>query len=191
MGSYTTRLIDTQEVSEIITTLRSGYTHKGVKHRSNYQVAMILLLQANLGCRIGDIVNLEIENIVYDGEAWRLDMDEQKTGKKRRFIVPTPVKAMIDDWCRMKCIESGRLFYITEQAVWKQMRAVTDYLGMKDTSCHSMRKSACFRIYMDSGKDIALASQFLQHSSPSVTYAYLRRSDKQMDELCSRSVIMV
>ena len=191
MGSYTTRLIDTEEVSEIITTLRSGYTHKGVKHRSNYQVATILLLQANLGCRIGDIVHLTVENIVFDGETWRLDMEEEKTGKIRRFVIPSPVKDMIDEWCKMKCITSGRLFYIEEPAVWKQLRAVTAYLGIKNVSAHSFRKSAAMRVYQDSGKDIALTAAFLNHSSTSTTLLYLRRTSKQMDELLSRSVVLV
>lgn len=190
MGSYTTELIDTTQASDIIKTLRSGYTHDGVKHRSNYQVATIMLLQANLGCRIGDIVNLALESIIFDGEAWRLDMEEQKTGKKRRFVVPTPVKAIIDDWCRMKCIKSGRLFTITEQAVWKQLRSVTAFLEMKNVSAHSFRKAAAMRVYNDSGKDIALTSQYLNHSNTATTLIYLKRSNKQMDELLSQSVVM-
>ena len=191
MGSYTTVLIDNSQISDIIKVLRSGYTHAGVKHRSNYQVATIMLLQANLGCRIGDIVHLEVENIIFDGEAWRLDMIEQKTGKLRRYIVPSPVKAVIDDWCRMKCITTGRLFNIEEPAVWKQLRAVTAYLNMQNVSAHSFRKSAAMRIYNDSGKDIALTCQYLNHSSPAVTMSYLKRSSKQMDEICSQSAIMV
>jgi len=191
MGSFTTVMIDTNQISDIIQALRQGYTHNGITHRSNYQIATIMLLQANLGCRIGDIVNLTVENIVFDGEAWRLDMIEQKTGKLRRYVVPTPVKAIIDDWCRMKCITKGRLFKCGEQAVWKQLRAVTSYLNMKDVSAHSFRKAAAFRVYMDSGKDIALTSQFLNHASPNTSLLYLRRSNKQMDEICSQSAVMV
>ena len=191
MGAYCTSIADTDQIKAIITALESGYEHKGVKHRSNYQVATIVKLQTNLGCRIGDIVHLEVENIVYDGEAWRLDMIEQKTGKARRYIVATPVKAMIDRWTEMKCIKSGRLFTIEEPAVWKQLRAVTDYLGYKNISGHSFRKSASLRVYLDSGKDIALTCQYLNHSSPAVTMKYLQRSSKQMDDILSKSVVMV
>lgn len=191
MGSYTTKLIDNNQVKAIIKTLQEGYIYNGVKHRSNYQVATIMLLQANLGCRIGDIVHLEVENIIFDGEAWRLDMIEQKTGKLRRYVIPSPVKAVIDDWCRMKCITTGRLFSIEEPAVWKQLRAVTAYLNMQNVSAHSFRKAAAMRIYNDSGKDIALACQYLNHSSPATTMRYLKRSSKQMDEICSQSAVLV
>lgn len=189
MGRYTTEMIETQDAAKLIKTLKEGYTHDGVKHRSNFQVAMILTLQANLGCRIGDIVHLTVEDIVFDGDAWRLDMTEEKTGKARRFIIPTPVKAMIDDWTRMKNIKSGRLFTIEEPAVWKQLRAVTAYLELNKISAHSFRKAAAMRVYKDSGEDIALTSQFLNHSAPSTTLLYLRRTSKQMDEVLSNSVM--
>lgn len=191
MGRYTTSLISDQDIENIIFYLRNGYEYNGVKHRSNYKVATIMLLQANLGCRIGDIVHITVENIVFDGEAWRLDMEEEKTGKKRRFIIPTPIKAKIDEWCRQNAITSGRLFDIEEPAVWKQLRAVTAFLGLNNVSAHSFRKAAGFRNYKKSGYDIALTSQFFNHSSTSTTLLYLKRSSKQMDELLSDSVIIV
>jgi len=191
MGRYTTTLISDQDIKNIIFYLRNGYEYNGVKHRSNYKVATIMLLQANLGCRIGDIVHITVENIVFDGEAWRLDMEEEKTGKKRRFIIPTPIKSKIDEWCRQNAITSGRLFDIEEPAVWKQLRAVTAFLGLNNVSAHSFRKAAGFRNYKKSGYDIALTSQFFNHSSTSTTLLYLKRSSKQMDELLSDSVVIV
>lgn len=191
MGRYTTTLISDQDIQNIIFYLRNGYEYNGVKHRSNYKVATIMLLQANLGCRIGDIVHITVENIVFDGEAWRMDMEEEKTGKKRRFIIPTPIKAKIDEWCRQNAITSGRLFDIEEPAVWKQLRAVTAFLGLNNVSAHSFRKAAGFRNYKKSGYDIALTSQFFNHSSTSTTLLYLKRSSKQMDELLSDSVVIV
>ncbi len=191
MGRYVTEMIDIEQTAAVLKALRNGYELNGVKHRPNYQIATILLLQANLGCRIGDIVHLTVENIVFDGETWRLDMEEEKTGKVRRFVIPTPVKDMIDEWCKMKKITSGRLFYIEEPAVWKQLRAVTAFLGIKNVSAHSFRKAAAYRVYLDSGKDIALTSQYLNHSSTSTTLLYLKRTSKQMDDLLSRSVVIV
>ena len=191
MGRYTTKLISDMDIHNIIYALRNGYEHNGVKHRSNYKVATIMLLQANLGCRIGDIVHLTVENIVFDGDAWRLDMTEEKTGKVRRFIVPTPIKNVIDDWMRINGITTGRLFNIDEPAVWKQLRAVTGYLGLNNVSAHSFRKAAGFRNYKKSGYDIALTCQFYNHSSPAITLQYLKRSSKQMDELLSDSIVMV
>lgn len=189
MGAYTTEIIDTKDAAKLIKTLKEGYTYNGIRHRANFQVAMILSLQANLGCRIGDIVHLTMEDMIFDGDTWRLDMTEEKTGKARRFVIPTPVKDMIDSWTRSKNITSGRLFTVEEPAVWKQLRAVTGYLGLKNTSAHSFRKAAALRVYKDSGEDIALTSQYLNHANTATTLIYLRRTSKQMDELLSKSVV--
>lgn len=192
MGEYTTRPLEEKELKDIIESIAAGYTdHKGIIHKPNKQVATILTLQANLGCRIGDICNLTTENFVFDGDAWKLDMTEQKTGKKRYFIVPKPVKAFIDRWTHENGITQGNLFSIKEYAVWKQLRGVTDYLELENVSAHSMRKTAALRIYNASGKDIALTSQFLNHSSPRITATYLKRSSKQMDDIISKSVCLL
>lgn len=191
MGSFTTRILSNSEIKEIITTIRDGYIEiDGTPHRPNPQIATILLLQANLGCRINDIVHMTVENIEYDGEAWRLNLIEQKTGKPRRFIVPTPVKGLIDSYCKANGITSGRLFDISAQAVWKAMRIVTAHLKMENVSCHSFRKAAGLRVYLDSGKDIALTTQYYNHASTATTMKYLKRSSKQMDDILSKSTCL-
>lgn len=192
MGKYTTAPLETEDLKDIIESITTGYTdNKGITHKPNKQIATILTLQANLGCRIGDICGLTVENFVYDGTTWKLDMTEQKTGKKRNFIVPKKVKAFVDKWLNEKGITTGKLFSINEYAVWKQMRAVTDYLGLENVSCHSIRKNAGIRIYTESGYDIALVSQYYQHSSPATSLKYIQRSSKQMDEALSKSVTLL
>ena len=191
MGIYTTKPLDSQGYKDLIDLIRKGYIdNDGHKHRPNNQLATILVLQGNLGCRIGDIVNLEMENIEWDGEAWRLNLSEQKTGKKRYFIIPTPVKEFIDRWTNANNITHGRLFDITKQDVWFHLRPATAYLGLDKTSCHSLRKAAAIRVYEDSGKDISVASSFLNHSNPSTTLIYLKRTSKQMDDVLSQSVAL-
>ena len=69
---------------EIITTMRQGFTGC----RPNDRIATALMLEANLGVRISDIVKLRLRDIVRDGERYRLSITEQKTGKARTFTVP-------------------------------------------------------------------------------------------------------
>ena len=192
MGSYTTKSLTQEELSSLVNLIRRGYIdNEGHKHRQNDQLATILTLQANLGCRIGDIVNMTVEHFEWDGQAWRLNFSEEKTKKKRLFIVPAPVKSYIDEYCHRYGITNGRLFTIGKQDVWKHLRAATAYLGLEEVSAHSFRKTAALRVYNDSDKDIALTSSFLLHSSPTVTLRYLQRPSKQMDEILSKSVALI
>lgn len=188
MGRFTTRALEEDEYRKIILLLRTGYEYNGIKHRPNDKIATILVLQANLGCRIGDIVTLRTDSIVKDGSIHRLNITEQKTGKKRYFIVPEPIVDFIKDYCRVNGITDGALFpgtsgleCITKDAVWKQLQPVTRYLGLENVSSHSMRKKFACDLFERSNHDIELVRNALQHSSVTVTQTYIKRSDAQME----------
>ena len=192
MGRYTTKSIDERSYKELIETIREGYTdYDGVKHRPNNQLATILILEANLGCRIGDILNLTTDSIILDGSVYKLNITEQKTGKKRCFIVPKPVKNFIDAYIRETNLYRGPLFDIKAPAVWKQLRAVTAYMGLDDISSHSFRKFAANTLLERSGNNIEVVREFLQHASVITTQTYIRRSDSQMEEAINKMVNIV
>ena len=181
MGRYTTVALEESDYRKIILLLRTGYEHQGVKHRHNDQIATILVLQANLGCRIGDIMALTTDSIIKDGSIHRLNITEQKTGKRRTFIVPQPIIDFIEDYKRHTVIKDGKLFDIKSPAVWKQLRAVTSYIGIENVSCHSFRKKFACDLYDRTNHDIETVRAALQHSSTTVTQTYIKRSDAQME----------
>lgn len=195
MGRYTTRALEEEEYRKIILVLRTGYTYNNVKHRPNDRIATILVLQANLGCRIGDIVTLTTNSIVKDGSIHRLNITEQKTGKKRYFIVPEPIVAFIEDYKKHTGITDGPLFpgtggleFLTKDAVWKQLQPVTRYLGLENVSSHSFRKAYALALYERTNHDIDLVRTVLQHSSVTITQQYLRRSDAQVEAALTAGV---
>lgn len=192
MSAYTTRALSEIEYKDVVNTIRAGYTSlDGAIHRPNEQVATILILEANLGCRIGDIMKLKTDSIIDDGGIWKLNITEQKTGKKRSFIVPAPIKAFIDKWIEANGIRNDYLFSIKSGAVWKALRNVTEYLGLDDTSCHSFRKYAANRLYENSGYDIESVCEFLQHSDTKITRKYIKRSDEQLERAILSSVAII
>ncbi len=192
MGQYTTLAIEINDFKDLIECIREGYTdNNNVHHRPNMQLATILVLEANLGCRIGDILNLRTDSIILDGNIYKLNIREQKTGKTRCFIIPKPVKEFIDQYADAAAITSGPLFDIKAGAVWKQLRAVTDYLNLENISTHSFRKMAACNLYESSGHDIETVCEFLNHASTTTTRNYIRRSDAQLEAAIEKSVILV
>jgi len=188
MGRYVTTALTEQDYERLVKTIRNGYTHNGVKHRPNNQIATILVLEGNLGCRIGDIIALTTDSFIQDGGIWKLNITEEKTGKKRYFIVPQPVKDFIDHYCECNGIVSGRLFDIEAPAVWKQLRAATAYLGLENTSTHSLRKKIACDLYDRTGHDIEAVCAFLNHSSINTTRRYIRRSDALLEAAINTAV---
>ena len=87
MANKKTIALTTEQYNEIIDTMKTGFTG----FRSNNRIATALVLEANLGLRISDILKLTLNDIIKDGNRYRLDITEQKTGKKSLFTVPTKI----------------------------------------------------------------------------------------------------
>lgn len=76
-----------EQFEEIITAMKKGGPH----FRANERIATALVMEANLGIRISDILQLRLQDTKKDGNRYRLDITEKKTGKSRTFTVPFPI----------------------------------------------------------------------------------------------------
>lgn len=169
MNKKTTALT-TEQYKEIIQTMREGFSGC----RPNDRIATALVLEGNLGIRIGDILSLRLADIVRDGDRYRLDIAEQKTGKARSFTVPLVIYQFIENYClRTGIARTEVIFPIKERAVQKQLAIVCDYLGYQGIGTHSFRKWYATEIYKANGYDIALVQRLLQHSSAAITQRYI------------------
>lgn len=70
--------LDQQQYKTIISTIRSGFVWNNHSFKPNERLATILVLQANLGLRISDILQLHIKDIIKDGSRYRLDICRAK-----------------------------------------------------------------------------------------------------------------
>lgn len=190
MGAYTTLAVNQDNYNRIIETIKDGYTAKdGIKHRPAPHMACCLVIQANLGCRIGDILHLSLSSLVRDGDHYRLDIVEQKTGKARRHQVPELVYNYIRDYCAENGINpERRIFQFSERAVQKALKAATEYLDIPQTSTHSFRKFAGQQIYKNSGHDIEATREFYQHGSVTTTQAYIACSSERLTQAINKSI---
>ena len=165
-----TQALTTEEYREIIQTMWEGFCGC----RPNDRVATALVLEGNLGLRISDILRLRLCDIVRDGDRYRLEITEKKTGKRRVFTVPLVLQQYVENYCLRNGIgREERIFPLTERAIQKQLKTVCDYLGIQGISTHSFRKWYATEIYKSSGYDIALVQRLLQHSSAATTQRYI------------------
>jgi len=179
MANKTTVALTQQQYEDIIQTMKKG----GLGFRSNDRIATALVIEANLGLRIEDILRLRLRDIISDGDRYRLDLTEQKTKKKRVFTVPFPIYQYI----RLYAVDHGinekeLLFPIQERTVQKYLKKVVDYLGYQNIGTHSFRKFFATEIYKDNGYNIALVQQLLQHSSIAITQRYIGISSQMQEK---------
>ena len=174
-----TKALTTEQYKEIIQTMREGFSGC----RPNERVATALVLEGNLGLRISDIVKLRPCDIVLDADRYRLEIVEQKTGKRREFTVPLVIAQYIENYCLRNGIgKEDLMFPITERAVQKQLAIVCDYLGYEGIGTHSFRKWYATEIYKANGYDIALVQRLLQHSSAATTQRYIGIEPQRIEQ---------
>lgn len=182
MGAYTTLAVDSDQLTAIINTIRTGYVHNGQTHRASVQIALALSIEYNLGIRVSDVVTLKLADIVRDGDHYRLDVVEQKTGNVCTHRVPTEYYSYLAQYCKDNNIGTQcRIVPLTTRAIQKAIKTVREYLGIADVSTHSMRKAAGQDIYEQSGHDIETVREFYGHRSTITTQRYLKLSTAQLD----------
>ena len=188
MPNKTTVALTQDQMKEIINTMRSG----GAGFRSNDRIATCLILEANLGLRIEDILQLRLSDFLKDGGNYRIDIVEQKTQKKRTFLVPLEIYQFVYIYCIDHHIQKNdRIFPITTRAVQKYLQKVSDYLGYEGVGTHSFRKFFASELYEANNCDIELVRELLQHSSTVTTQRYIKRNSKMVEDALRKHVFIV
>lgn len=173
-----------------IELLRCGFMLGGRRVKPNPKTASVEVMQASLGLRLGDVLRLKMSSFIKDGDRWRLDIREQKTGKVRRFTVPVEVYSFVQGYALEQGIgQDARLFDISERQVERQLNRVFAKMGLplRNYGSHSYRKFFATKVYMDNEMDIELVRVLLQHSSTSVTSRYIGISQKSIEDALAKT----
>lgn len=177
-----------EQYKEIIYYMKNGFTG----FRKNEKIATALILEANIGIRISDIVELKLDDIIQDGERYRLDITEKKTGKKRIFTIPFQIYQYIENYCLRNNIKSDEIIFdITKRSIQRQLKLVCDFLGYEGISTHSFRKFFATQIYINNNYNIALVQQLLQHSSPTITQKYIGIQQKDIEKAIENHICLL
>ncbi len=188
MANKTTVALSREQFEEIIETMKTG----GVGFKKNERIATALVLEANLGLRIEDILNLRLADIISDGDRYRLNIIEQKTGKKRTFTVPLPLYQYIKLYTMEHNIKPHeKIFPVAERTVQQYLAKVADYLRYENIGTHSFRKFYATDIYVNNNYNIVLVQQLLQHSSVATTQRYIGITSQMQEDAILGHMVLV
>lgn len=181
-----TRPVEIQEYNEIIDLMVSGFEYetagKVKLFRPNQQIAMILMLQSSLGLRVGDILELKLNQF----KNGKLEIVEGKTKKLQYREINQQVLQSIYNYAIDNSIKKdNKLFSVGVRAVQKQLKIVVDYLELNNISTHSFRKLFATTIYESSNNDIELVRELLNHSNIATTQKYIRVTQSAIDDASS------
>ena len=176
----TTRALEIHEYNEIIHLFLNGFKRsEESKCRPNRQIALALQLQATLGLRIGDTLNLKVNNFRHN----KLELREKKGGKLQYREINPSVSFSVMEYALAKNLRpDDKLFSIEVRAVQKQLKVITDHLGLENIGTHSFRKMFATTVYEDNAHNLELVKELLNHGSIATTQRYIRVSQKAIDK---------
>jgi integrase len=178
------------EYKRVVELLQNGFYLDGHHIRPNNRISTIVVLEATLGLRLCDVLNLRMTSFVRDGERYRLDIVEKKTKKLRTFTVPLEVYSYIQGYSlENKILPEAKLFDISERQVQRHLNLVYKKMGLplRSYGSHSARKYFSTKVYIESGYNISLVQKLLQHSSPAITQKYIGISQRDVEDALERT----
>lgn len=181
--------LTTEQYKNIIEVMKKGFKNGDKEFRGNDRIATALVIQANLGLRIGDILNLRLCDIIRDGDRYRLNIIEDKTEKKRSFTVPVEIYNYIKMYVLENNIKvTAKIFNITVRAAQKQLKLVTQYLNLDNISTHSFRKYFATQIYINNNYNVALVRELHQHSDLKTTQKYINIRTEELEKALNNHI---
>ena len=174
-----------EEYEKVVGLLRNGFMLWDRLVKPNPRIATIVVLEATLGLRLSDILELRMTSFIRDGDRYRLDIVERKTNKTRAFTVPLDVYTYIQGYALENNISAtSKLFEISGRQVQRHLNLAIRKMGLplRSYGSHSARKYFATKVYVDSGFNIELVRVLLQHASVSTTQRYVGISQKDIED---------
>lgn len=193
MANKTCRPCSNEEFELILMTLKNGYKGEdNVVHRPNPQIAFAIWIEGVLGLRVSDVCRLTLSHFIKKNERdYYIRIKEKKTGKIKELYCPTSIYEQITNYCLDNNINRKTpIIKVGERAIQKQLKNVSDYLGLEDIGTHSSRKRFATNIYQQSDFDLLLLQSILLHSSPATTKRYVGLNTTRQKEILQANVVV-
>lgn len=169
MAGKKAKTLNKEEFNIITRTMAQGCTlEDGKKVRPNYKMTMILILQANLGLKLGQVLKLRLTDFEKQENEYILKIFENN--KNKTIIVPKDIINIIENYYKRFGLESTqRMFDYTERAVQLHLKKICTILNIEDICTQSFRKFFAYKIYDNNPNNISILQQILQLSSRKTT----------------------
>ncbi len=175
---------------EYVEPIRSEKQIKGMANYlkgSNIRDYTLFILGINSGLRISDLLSLTVGDVK---EKDRIIIREQKTGKAKDFPLSDICKKVLCEYLKAAGLTTGALFPsrkggtpITRIQAYRIINDAARHVGIKEAiGTHTLRKTFGYWAYQQ-GVDITRIQKLLNHSSPSITLAYVGITREELDNV--------
>ena len=158
----------------------------------------LFTLGINSGLRVSDLLALRIADVVDERgrPKERIEVREGKTGKTKDFPLGDTAKKAIKEYVAdrftrvSKPIRMDEPLFLSKKGgalqraqAWKMLNAAARSIGITERiGTHTLRKTFGYWAYQ-SGVDVTRIQKLLNHSTPSITLAYIGITQEELDNV--------
>lgn len=135
------------------------------------------------GLRISDILKVKKSDIT----GKHLFVREQKTGKRKRILIVSPLKRELDSYLTA-LKDDDYIFHgnerskpITRARAYQILNEAAELFGLEHIGTHSLRKTFGYFMYRET-KNAAMLQEIFNHSSEAITLRYIGITQDAIDD---------
>lgn len=144
---------------------------------------LLFTIGINSGLHLSDLLTLRVKDL---REKNKVTIKEEKTGKKKTFIINNQLRDWINDYVSHM---DDNDFLFPSQRTGKPIKRIRVYrilneaakkAGLYDIGTHTLRKTFGYHYYQKT-KNISVLRDLFNHSAPSVTLKYIGISSEKIN----------
>ena len=162
-----------------------------IELRKDVRAEAIFSLMLYTGCRVGDLGNLELDDILISYRMGSVVFRNGKGNKQRTVPLPLPARRAIQNYLDSRPpIESNIVFIgergpLTEKGIRNLCDKYSAICGFKFHP-HLLRHTMAHKFLEDNNNDLVSLAQILGHKNLNTTKLYAQRTEQQLAEASER-----